>query len=161
MDALFLLLDAALVGALGLWMVVAVADNWLNPVLNRDAVKMVVTFELMALEYPEHYQQVAHRKITRETTISLLFQSMRAAETVAAAVLICGAGALALAALGAVSAEIATMLALIGTVFFSLVWAGFIIGGNYFAYWYCHQWGQMNHFSLLFWGLLVALYLKI
>ncbi len=73
MDALFLLLDAALVGALGLWMVVAVADNWLNPVLNRDAVKMVVTFELMALEYPEHYQQVAHRKITRETPISLFF----------------------------------------------------------------------------------------
>jgi hypothetical protein len=45
--------------------------------------------------------------------------------------------------------------------FFVLIWAGFIIGGNYFHYYYCHQWGQSNHFMFMYWGFFVLLVLIV
>lgn len=62
-----------------------------------------------------------------------------------------------LAAGGAASAGLATGAALVSTAFFTLIWGGFIIGGNYFAYWYCHQWAQSNHFIFMYWGFFVLI----
>jgi hypothetical protein len=36
-----------------------------------------------------------------------------------------------------------------------------VIGGNYFAYWYCHQWAQSNHFMLMYWGFFVLIVLLL
>jgi hypothetical protein len=49
----------------------------------------------------------------------------------------------------------------VATTFFILIWAGFIVGGNYFHYYYCHQWGQSNHFMFMYWGFFVLLVLMI
>ncbi|MEL7116681.1 MAG: DUF2165 family protein [Pseudomonadota bacterium] len=159
MESFLLLVDAALVLGLGAWMVVAVADNWRHPKLNEDAVAMVVRFDIMAEEYPEDFAQLAHRRIEDPWLIGLMFRAMRLAETIAALALLCAAVALVGAAFGLASATLAQVLAIAGTVFFVCIWAGFIIGGNYFAYWYCHQWAQSNHFMVMYWGLFVLLIL--
>jgi hypothetical protein len=50
--------------ALGLWMAVAVYDNWRHAKLNRDGVAMVMRFDLMERDYPDDYKIVAHRRST-------------------------------------------------------------------------------------------------
>ncbi len=161
MTALYLLVDAVLVGTLGVWMAVAVADNWRHPKLNLEAVAMVVRFDLMARDYPDDFALLAHRRIDDDALIARLFHMIRAAETLAAIVLFLSAGLLLGAALGAVAAPVATGAAVLSTALFATIWAGFVIGGNYFAYWYCHQWAQSNHFMLLYWGLFVLLVLLL
>lgn len=161
MEAALILLDAALVAGLAAWMTVAVADNWRFPEMNEDSVKMVVSFELMAEEAPEHFALVAHRKIDDPKTIRLFFRAIRLAETVAALALWVAAALLALGALGAFSIATATGLAVIASGYFSLIWAGFIIGGNYYCYWYCHPWAQSNHFMFMYWGLFVLVVLLL
>jgi len=161
METLMLLVEAALVAALGTWMAVAVYDNWRHAQLNREAVAMVMRFDVMERDYPDDYKIVAHRKVTSEALITALFQIIRLAETLAAIVLLLAALGLAGAAIGAVGAEAATIFAIVACAYFSLIWAGFIIGGNYFHYYYCHQWGQSNHFMFMYWGFFVLLVLMI
>ncbi|TNF65141.1 MAG: DUF2165 family protein [Rhodobacteraceae bacterium] len=160
MDQVLLLVEAALVAGPGLWMAVAVFDNWRHPRLNEAAVATVVRLDLLAQDYPEDFALIAHRRIDAPRTIRRLFWAIRLAETVAAAALIGSALLLLLAAGALVPVALATGAAIVSAAFFTLIWAGFLIGGNYFAYWYCHQWAQSNHFMLMVWGLLVLLVLK-
>ena len=152
-DGVVLLVEAALVAGLGVWMAVAVYDNWAHARLNREAVAMVMRFDLMERDYPDDFAIVAHRKVTSERLISAAFETIRLAETLAALGLLASAALLLGAALGLAAAATATTWALLSTTFFSLIWAGFIIGGNYFHYYFCHQWGQSNHFMFMYWGL--------
>lgn len=159
MDSLFLIVDALLVAGLGVWMLVAVADNWRHAKLNEDAVAMVLRFDLMAQEYPDEFATLAHRRIEDPRVIGRLFRAMRFAETVAAGALLISALLLLGAAVGLAAAPVAQAIAIMAAAFFCSIWAGFVIGGNYFAYWYCHQWAQSNHFMVLFWGLFILLIL--
>ncbi|MEM9320707.1 MAG: DUF2165 family protein [Pseudomonadota bacterium] len=161
MEMVILFVQAAMIAGLGTWMAVAVADNWRHPQLNEDAVAVVVRFDLMAQEYPEAFKPLANRRIDDPRTIRRLFHAIRFAETVAAGALMFSALLLILAALGAVSVPMATAAAIASTAFFTLIWAGFVIGGNYFAYWYCHQWAQSNHFMVMYWGFFVLIVLLI
>lgn len=160
MEQVQLLVNAALVAGLGSWMAVAVVDNWRHPRLNEEAVATVLRFDLMARDYPEDFALMAYRRIDAPRTIRRLFQAIRLAETVAAAALVGSALLILLAAGGFVPVALATGAGIVSTAFFTLIWAGFLIGGNYFAYWYCHQWAQSNHFMLMVWGFLVLLVLK-
>ncbi|MCY4181253.1 MAG: DUF2165 family protein [Litoreibacter sp.] len=159
METLFLLVDAAMVAGLAVWMTIAVADNWRYPKLNEEAVAMVVRFDLMEEQYPDDFAQLAHRKIDDPRIINLLFRAMRLAETCAAMLLTFGTLTLLGAAAGTVSPQLAQAVAVAGSAFFVCIWAGFVIGGNYFAYWYCHQWAQSNHFMVMYWGLFVLVVL--
>jgi len=161
MATVMLLVEAALVAALGTWMAVAVYDNWRHAKLNLEAVAMVMRFDIMERDYPEDYKIVAHRKVTNDRLISVSFQVIRLAETLAAIVLLVAAFGLLGAAFGTFGAEAATIFAIVACAFFTLIWAGFIIGGNYFHYYYCHQWGQSNHFMFMYWGFFVLLILMI
>ena len=161
MDLFILLIEAVLVAGLGVWMAVAVYDNWRHPALNREAVAMVMRFDLMERGYPDDFALVAHRKVSNPKIIDLAFQTIRLMETLAAVVLLVAAGMLVLAAFGGVLPVLATGLALAAVTFFSMIWAGFIVGGNYFHYYYCHQWGQSNHFMFMYWGLFVLAILLI
>ena len=55
--------------------------------------------------------------------------------------------------------DVAITLGLIGTALFCSVWAGFLIAGNYFCYWFGHEGGQNTHFQMLHWGLANAVIL--
>ena len=161
MDSLLLLVDAALLAGLSVWMSVAVADNWRHPKLNEEAVAMVLRFDLMAEQYPDDYKMLAHRRIEDRRTIRFLFQSMRLAETIAAALLVLATVSLLAAAVGLLTPLFSHGFAILSTTYFVCIWMGFVIGGNYFAYWYCHQWAQSNHFMVMYWGLFVLLILLI
>lgn len=158
---LVLFVEAALVASLGVWMTVAVYDNWRHPGLNREAVAMVMRFDLMEKDYPDDFAIVAHRKISDDRMIDLAFRTIRIAETLAAITLLSTSGLLVLSAFGAVPTELSTGIALLAVAYFCLIWAGFIIGGNYFHYYFCHQWGQSNHFMFMYWGLFVLAILLI
>lgn len=157
MEVGLLLIDAALVAGLGIWMAVAVYDNWRHPQLNLEAVAMVMRFDFMERDYPDDFAIVAHRRIDSPSTIKAVFQMVRLAETLAALVLLGAALGLLGAGLGIVDAQTATVFAAGAAAYFSLIWAGFIIGGNYFHYYYCHQWGQSNHFMFMYWGFFVLI----
>jgi predicted small integral membrane protein len=161
METVLVLVDAALVAALGCWMAVAVYDNWRHPQLNREAVAMVMRFDIMARDYPEDFRVVAHRRIESAAVIEAAFQAVRLAETLAAVALLGAAFGLVGAAFGTFDPQLATVTALVATAWFCLIWAGFIIGGNYFHYYYCHQWGQSNHFMFMYWGFFVVLVLLL
>ncbi|MEM9854201.1 MAG: DUF2165 family protein [Pseudomonadota bacterium] len=159
MEGLLLALDALLVLGLAAWMIVAVADNWRHPKLNEDAVAVVVRFDAMAREFPDEFALLAHRRIEDAGTIRLMFRAIRLAETVAAMALSASVILLALASIGLAGSAFATGAALLSVAYFASIWAAFVIGGNYFAYWYCHQWAQSNHLMLLFWSLFVFIIL--
>lgn len=161
MEIVILLVEAALVAGLGAWMAVAVYDNWRHPTLNLEAVAMVMRFDIMERDYPEDYAVVAHRKIDSPSVIKTAFHMVRLAETLAAIALLGAALALLGAAFGMVEAQTATIAAIVASAYFTLIWAGFIIGGNYFHYYYCHQWGQSNHFMFMYWGFFVLLVLML
>ncbi len=161
MDMLFFLVDAALVAGLAVWMTLAVADNWVHPRMNEESVAVVVRMDFLAKDYPEDYAMIAHRRIDDPRTISLLFQVIRLAETLAAGVLILSTLLLGLAALGIVAPATATGVSVLSVAFFTSIWAGFLIGGNRYAYWYCHQWAQSNHFMFMYWGFFVLVVLML
>ncbi|MEM9247912.1 MAG: DUF2165 family protein [Pseudomonadota bacterium] len=161
MGAVLLLVEAVLVASLGIWMAVAVYDNWRHPRLNREAVATVMRLDLMARDFPDDYAFVSHRRVDSNRLIDVAFHTIRWAETVAAMILGVSSALLIVAAFGWAPATLANGLAVLATTYFCAIWAGFIIGGNYFHYYFCHQWGQSNHFMFMYWGLFVLVILII
>ncbi|MEM6276659.1 MAG: DUF2165 family protein [Pseudomonadota bacterium] len=159
MDTVFGLIDAAAVATLAVWAVVAVGDNWRFPKMNREAVAMVVRMDMLEADFPEDFTYVAHRRVSDPRRIDFLFQLIRMAETVSAGTLCLSVLVLFFGAFGAADPVFAQGLALLSVMGFGAIWAAFIIGGNWFAYWYCHQWAQSNHFMLLSWSFLVLIIL--
>ncbi|MEL6889123.1 MAG: DUF2165 family protein, partial [Pseudomonadota bacterium] len=43
-------------------------------------------------------------------------------------------------------------IAMIGAMAFTAVWAGFLIVGNHFCYWFCHEGAQNTHYQMTLWG---------
>jgi predicted small integral membrane protein len=135
-----------------LWMATGALDNIRHPDLNRQVVSRVMRLELMEQQYPDDFARISHRRIKSDGLIRFLFGIIVLAELTAALLLLAGAIGLGLAAIGA--ADLATMrdIALAGAVVFTGVWAGFLAGGNYFCYYFCHFEGQFTHFCLAIWG---------
>ncbi len=159
-DALTLA-QTVLSGGLAAWMITGVYDNWRYPALNRASVKMVVQFELMAAEYPDEFAHLKHRRIENPRTIHKLYYLLVLSETTAAIALVVGTGLMVAGMAGAVPLDFARESAMIGALLFCINWIGFLVGGNYFAYWYCHFGAQATHFLLLLWGLGVIVLLAL
>jgi predicted small integral membrane protein len=150
------LTQCVLTACLAGWMLSAVYNNWRFPGLNEEAVAMVMKFELMEVTYPKDYAAVRHRKIENLRIIRAVFRLMVLMETTAAILLLMGAFLLFASLFGLVSSGIASFVALAGALAFVLTWTGFLIGGEYFCYWYCHFGSQATHMMLAIWGTLVA-----
>lgn len=135
------------------WMFTGVKDNWLHPDLNGAIVSVILRIERFEQLYPDEFRQVAHRRVESEVFHRLVFRFIVMWETVAVILCALGAGAMTLALFGQVGADTAQAMALFGATWFTSVWAGFLIFGNHWVYWYCHEWGQNSHFQLLLWGL--------
>ncbi|MEM0947743.1 MAG: DUF2165 family protein [Pseudomonadota bacterium] len=161
METVTLLAQAAITGCLAAWTVTAVRDNWMHPALNLEAVAMVMRFDRMAEEYPEDFARIAHRKIDDPRLHRLTFRLIVACETTAAILLILGTLLMFMAAFGAVGITAAKAVAVAGTVAFASTWAGFVAGGNHFAYWYCHEGAQTTHMLLVSWGILATILLLV
>lgn len=153
--------QTVLTGCLAAWMISGVYDNWRHPELNRTSVAMVMQFELMARDYPDDFAHLRYRQIKNPKIIDAVFRLLVLYETTAAIGLSIGTGMMVAGLIGAVDIELARNAAMIGALLFTTNWVGFLVGGNYFAYWYCHFEAQATHFMLMLWGLGVIILLSL
>jgi len=151
----------ALVGGIAAWLATGVYDNIVYPQNNELYTAQVKSMARMKEDYPEEYARVAHRAITTRATQKLAFRFVVLVEFLAMVVLIIASVALALALFGVVTREGAVALALLGATLFTAIWAGFLVVGNYFCYWFCHEAGQNTHYQMTLWGVGVMVFLAV
>jgi predicted small integral membrane protein len=135
------------------WLTTGALENVFHPFLNQTYTSQVMDMTLMREEYPDAYAHVAYRRVTAPELRRWAFRFIVAWEVLAMVALWIGAGAAAGAALGLVAVETALVLGLAGATLFCSVWAGFLVAGNWFCYWFGHEGGQNTHFQMLHWGL--------
>lgn len=116
------------------WLGLGAWDNILYPSINRDDVARVMALDALN-EVSEIKAKVAHRAVTSRAAVRFLFVLIVASEVTATLLLWAGAVSLAVAAFGAMEAETARMIATVGTLAFTSVWAAFLIGVQWFYYW--------------------------
>ena len=148
-------------GLLAAWLFTGVKDNWLRPDLNGAIVGIILRIEKFEQLYPAEFEQVRHRRIESERVHRAVFMFIVLWETLVLMVLIAGFVAMGLGLVGEIPAETARAVALFGATAFTSIWAGFLIFGNHWVYWYCHEWGQNSHFQLLLWGLGTMIFLAL
>ena len=135
------------------WLTLGVRDNLIHPELNEPITAQVLSMDRMRAEYPEDYARVAHRAITDPGTQKLAFRAAVIVELIAAGILWLGVAALVLALAGAVGVDTARAVALLGAALFTSVWAGFLVIGNHYCYWFGHTIAQNTHFLMTLWGI--------
>lgn len=161
MEGSLLIVQSGIVAALAAWMAVAVADNWRHPQINLRGVREVMSMDLLAHTDTEAFGRVGCRRIVCPVLTLWAYRAIVAWETVAALWLGAGAICLGAAAFGLGGAEMARAVALLGVGAFTLNWAGFLIGGNWFCYWLAHGTAQATHMALAIWGTLVMVLLAV
>ncbi|MEW9919216.1 DUF2165 family protein [Marimonas sp. MJW-29] len=143
------------------WLTTGVLDNLLHPFLNETYTAQVLDMERLRGDYPEAYAFVAYRRISSSKLRGRLFRAIVVWEIVATLALWASAIIFGLAFLGGASEATAIACGLFATGLFISVWAGFLIAGNYFCYWFGHEGGQNTHFQMLHWGMACAVLLVV
>ena len=153
------LAQISLLTGIAAWLATGVYDNVVHPDNNEVFTAQVMAMARMKDEYPEQFANVAHRAITSRTVQKLAFRFVVIAEGLACLVLWVGVAMLVLALFGAAEPGPARAVALLGATLFTSVWAGFLVVGNYFCYWFCHEAGQNTHYQMTLWGIGVMVFL--
>ena len=153
------LAQISLLTGIAAWLATGVYDNVVHPDNNEVFTAQVMAMERMKDEYPEQFANVAHRAITSRAVQKLAFRFVVIAEGLACLVLWVGVAMLVLALFGAAEPGPARAVALLGATLFTSVWAGFLVVGNYFCYWFCHEAGQNTHYQMTLWGIGVMVFL--
>lgn len=143
------------------WLTTGVRDNILYPAQNETFTTEVLTMARLKADYPESYELIAHRAIRDRATQLLLFRVAVVAESIVTLVLWVGVVLMGLALIGVVSPDLARAVAVLGTAGFIAIWAGFLIIGNHFAYWFGHEGAQNTHFQMTLWGTGVLIFLTV
>ncbi|MEX0305404.1 MAG: DUF2165 domain-containing protein [Leisingera sp.] len=152
-ETAILLSQAVCVFFLAAWLTTGVFENLVHSRLNSTFTAEVLDMARMQEDYPEAYEDVAYRRITSPAVQNLLFRLIVVWELTASVMLWIGFGALAMALLGVIEIPAARTLAVLGALAFTSVWAGFLVGGNWFCYWFCHEGAQNTHYQMTLWGL--------
>ena len=153
METMTLIAQTGLTTALALWLFMGVRDNILHPKMNGEFVAEVLELRRMKEDYPDHHAMVAHRAIFDPGLQKATFRFVVIVETLVCLILWIGAVWLALSIMGVSEVETARIIALAGALGFTAIWSGFVIVGNHFAYWYCHEGAQVTHFHLALMGI--------
>lgn len=152
LDTVILIAQTVSIAAIAAWLATGVYDNIVYPLNNELYTAQVMSMERMKEEYPIEYERVAHRAIEDRTIQLIAFRTVVAVELIACVMLCVGVVALLMALVGTGSVEMGRSLALIGATLFTAVWAGFLVVGNYFCYWFSHEGGQNTHYQMTLWG---------
>ena len=112
-----------------------------------------MALERMREEHPEEFARVAHRAVENRALQKLAFQFVVFAELFVFLVLAAAVVAFLMALVGTGASETARDIALLGATMFTAIWSGFLVVGNYFCYWYCHEGGQNTHDQMTLWGM--------
>jgi predicted small integral membrane protein len=159
LETALLLAQIVTSGSIAGWLTLGLRDNLLHPELNGFYTREVLEMTRLRDQYPDEFQRVAHRAITKRATQTLAFKAVVLAECVICLILWIGTIALVLAAISAVPTDTARALAIVGATGFVGIWAGFLIVGNHFCYWMCHEGAQNTHYQMTLWGLAVLILL--
>ena len=151
--------QAISVALIAAWLTIGVSDNIRHPDMNRAITAEVLAMGRMQREYPSDYARVAHRAVTDPVAHNRAFRLVVLVELTGTALLWIGVAALVGALVGAVARPDARALALAGAATFTAIWGGFLIVGNYFCYWYCHEGAQNTHYQMTLWGLGTMIFL--
>ncbi|MEX0283929.1 MAG: DUF2165 domain-containing protein [Paracoccaceae bacterium] len=160
-ETVVLIAQILMLTAIAAWMTTGVWDNIVHPSNNETFTAEVMEMSRMREGYPEAFARVAHRAITSRGLQRLAFRFVVLAELVAAVVLWSGVLLLTLHLFGSASADAAMAISLLGATLFTCVWAGFLVVGNYFCYWFAHEWAQNTHYQMTFWGLGTMIFLVV
>lgn len=152
METTLLAAQALCTSLIAAWLTLGVRDNILHPSVNETYTTEVMAMLRMRDEYPDAFASVAHRAVTDRRIQPLAFRLVVAAEFLAALVLWVGVIALMMGIAGTVSAGTGRSIAMIGAMMFTAIWAGFLVVGNHFCYWFCHEGAQNTHFQMTLWG---------
>lgn len=153
METALLLAQTVATGLITAWLCSGVRDNILHPSVNETYTAEVFNMTRMREEYPDAFAQVAHRAISDRRLQVLAFRFVVALEVLSCLLLLAGTGALAVSLFGAVAAETARAIAIYGATSFLAIWASFLVVGNHFSYWFCHEGAQNTHYQMTLWGL--------
>lgn len=145
--------QALATGLIAAWLTLGVRDNILHPDVNRVYTAEVMEMTRMRTEYPDAFAQVAHRAITHPGIQRTAFRAVVLAQLLATLVLWAGVIGLIMGLVGTAAADTGRVVALAGAMMFTAIWAGFLIIGNHFCYWFCHEGAQNTHYQMTLWGL--------
>lgn len=159
METALLLAQIVATGSLACWLSTGVLDNLLHPTLNETYTAEVMSMTRLREDYPDAFKQVAQRAVTDRKRHILVFRIVVAAELIAAMLLWVGTAALLLCLMGFVADETSHAIATVGATAFLAIWSAFLIVGNYFSYWFCHEGAQNTHYQMTLWGLGVLILL--
>lgn len=161
METMVLMAQAISLSLAAAWLTIGAAENVFKPVLNETYTSEVLDMTRMREDYPEAYALVAHRRVVNPRTRRLLFRFIVVWECLSAIAMWIGAGALGLATLGHGDPETARVLGLLGALMFTSIWAGFLVAGNWWCYWFGHEGGQNTHFHMTGWGMTNMIFLVV
>lgn len=138
---------------LAAWLSTGLYENVFLPDLNETFTAQVLGMDRMREEYPEAYALVEHRRIENPRLRLNLFKLIVAWEGLATVALWIGFVAMLFAVLGVAAVETGRAFALFGALMFTSTWAGFLVVGNWFCYWFCHEGAQNTHYQMTLWGI--------
>ena len=161
LETIILVAQTACVFFLAAWLTTGVLDNIFHSALNGTVTAEVLDMTRMREEFPEAYEAVAHRRISNASVQKWLFAIIVAWEVVAAIALWSGFAAMLMAALGQVDPTTGRSLAVLGALLFTCIWVGFLVGGNWFCYWFCHEGAQNTHYQMTIWGMATMILLVV
>ena len=153
LDMMVQIAQCAAVFFLAAWLSTGFLENVVHPSLNETFTAQVLSMERMRKDFPEAYEVVAHRRIENPEVQKILFRLIVIWEGLATLALWLGVAGLVLAIFGAVEPSSAKALGVLGVLLFTATWAGFLIVGNWFCYWFCHEGAQNAHYQMTLWGL--------
>lgn len=160
-EVILLITQTSAVFFLAAWLSTGVFENVVLPELNRKFTSEVLDFTRMREQYPEAYSQMAYRRISNPTTQKWLFRIIVGWEIVAVVVLWVATITLFMAVLGFGERDVARAYGLLGAFLFTSIWVGFLIVGNWFCYWFCHEGAQNTHYQMTLWGFATMILLAI
>lgn len=161
LETIILVAQTACVFFMAAWLTIGVLDNIFHSALNSTTTAEVLDMTRMREEFPEAYEAVAHRRISSASIQKWLFAFIVVWEVVAAIALWSGFALLLMAALGQVEPATGRSLAVLGALLFTSIWVGFLVGGNWFCYWFCHEGAQNTHFQMTLWGIVTMIFLVV
>lgn len=135
------------------WLTLGVRDNILHPEVNETYTAEVLQMTRMKEEFPDAFAPVAHRAITDRRLQLWAFRLVVTAELVATLVLWVGVVALIMGLVGTADVATGRSVSMTGAMLFTAIWAGFLIVGNHFCYWFCHEGAQNTHYQMTLWGI--------
>ncbi len=161
METMIAVAQTCLTAYLGAWLLLGVRDNIAHPSMNGMFTAEVLDLARLREAYPEAYALIERRRITSPMLQRAAFVFIVCCEVLTCVLLWGAALWMALALFGLADLERARIAALAGALGFTSIWSGFLIVGNHFAYWYCHEWAQNTHFQMVLWGIGTMVFLAV